>query len=327
MIKKLIEDFNNGDYDRIYEIFSDLKTFFTFLHRRGILNQVIDENYHAEEYWENDYLLFLSETDSEKFKITLEDILSDVKFINGNAYFIGSDLYDLSDFFCDDRYGSQGYAKSILSGDGNDYWIDDTTDDVYGDVIEQLDQTNFEVLREYVLQNLKGQKIRSGSDLMEEISDNQGNDDTLVVNSENIDEILSDEESMKYLLDDYLGDLEQNLYRIHRDAYNIALESDNYNEVWSELSRIFIGNPKWETRAVNGRSKPIEYFILEINDILYYINDYLINNRDYKERSLSSIGSFMDIYRDSFECLRLSLSDYPSHSDIRKHINDYFEIY
>lgn len=330
MIDRLIDEFNNEDYEDILQMFSDFVTFFKLLKKRNKLDRVLYRNYYGAD-WENSYLLFLKETDINEFRKEVETILDDVEYINGKAYLFGEDLSDLSVLFCDDRNGSDDIAGDLL-GDKYDRRYDyyDTTDNIYDDVILELNDTNQERLKNYIINTLSKEEIYPNTDLLSEISRNQGHLDYVEINEESIDSILSDRESMDYLLEDYLPDLQSELFRLHSNAYSSAMESENYNQVWNELSEFFIGKPKWERVKLNtkdGSEKYREYFSIEINNFENDLVDFLKENKNYGERySLSATPKYLDLLNEYRECLRLRLSDYPDHREIRNNINDMFEI-
>lgn len=323
MIDDLIEEFNDEDYERILMMFGDFETFFKVLHRRNRLDEVVGDYYYGN-VWENDYLLFLKTIDNEKF---LKEVgnLRDVKIVNGKPYFIGDDLSDLSDLFCDDRNGSVSIVKSIFS---NDFWehYDDTTDDVFRDVIQELNPNNLDRLKKVIIQYLKNEKIEPSTDLLEEISSEQNHPDYVEINENVINNIISDEDSMNYLLDENLEELKDDLYNIHRNAYNSALESETYNEIWNELSYFFVGTPKWESIKYEGRKNPVEFFMIEIRDFDFFITSYLKENRRYQQDALSSQDNILQIWKENYECLRLRTPYYPNYSDLKNNLNEFFDI-
>jgi hypothetical protein len=116
---------------------------------------------------------------------------------------------------------TKGYVEDILSGENDLYLFDNTTDSVYRDVIEGLNPKNMKHLREYVIENLKGQKIETETIELEDIDREQGHPEYVTVdNPITAQTIIYDKDSMNYLLDTYLEDLKSEIESIHTNAYN-----------------------------------------------------------------------------------------------------------
>ncbi len=93
------------------------------------------------------------------------------------------------------------------------------------------------------------------------------------VNMENVKRIIDDEETMKELLNNQLGDLKSELYSIHNNAYNGAYTDEIYNSVWNELSEYF--EPKsWkynEVERYDGKKTQHIPILIQL-DVLGYLN-------------------------------------------------------
>ena len=74
-IDEIIELYNDGNLDTD-KYFNDTETFFKIIEKRGRLDDLDLER----NYMENDYLLYLSETNTEKFREEVAKQLSDVIF-------------------------------------------------------------------------------------------------------------------------------------------------------------------------------------------------------------------------------------------------------
>ena len=151
------------------------------------------------------------------FKKLLES-LHDVKEENGQYYLILDSLDELADLF-------KSYSRDVSPHDiaqgvlGEDYYEPyyNTTNDVFRDVVEELNPENKNYLKNKILETLKGVEIEingKSSGEMELIASEQGHDDYMEVNSENIGRIFDDRETMKYLLKYELDDINSSLYSI-----------------------------------------------------------------------------------------------------------------
>jgi hypothetical protein len=207
-IEDFLEMFNNNDLD-VEKYFGGYDVWFNMLKKRGLMGEVDPHNAAGSEVWQNEYFLWLYDNDRPNYYKWMQSILGDITVIDGKVYFEG-DREDLARFFCDgSRYDmSRDTVEKILSGDGDiwdPYW--DTTQDVYSDVIEELDKENLQTFKERIIEDLKGKQLSPETELMESIASEQGHDDYWELNTENVDIILKDSESMENLLDDELSDI------------------------------------------------------------------------------------------------------------------------
>ena len=327
----LVEKFNNNDLD-VQKYFNDYETFFNVLKKRGLMGEVDPKNADGGEYWQNEYLLWLYENDKENYYKWIPSLLTDVIIENNKAYLEISDRSDLAKLFCDGhRYDlSRDTIETILSGDGDSfepYW--DTTDDVYRDVIEELTPENDKRLQEYIVDYLTGNQISPETSELELIASEQGHAEYVEINMENVKRIIDDEETMKILLNNQLGDLKNELYSIHSSAYNSAYESEVWNEIWSELGTYFEGDGEWVSKPhTYKKNTQVQYFKIPIRDFESHVNDYLFNNKGYgNSGTLEYHGGFIEIMKEDRDCLSAQAPDYPDHRKVDKNINEYFKEY
>ena len=327
----IVEKFNNNDLD-VQKYFNDYETFFNILKRRGLMGEVDPKNASDGSIWQNEYLLWLYENDKENYYKWIPSLLSDVIIENGKAYLEISDRGDLSSLFCDgNRYDlSRDTIETLLSGEGDFYEpYSNTTDDVYRDVIEELTPDNDKRLGEYIIDMLKGQQISADTDELQLIASEQGHSEYVEVNMENVQRIITDEETMKELFNDQLSDLKGELYSIHSSAYNSAYESSVYDAMWSELGTYFEGNGEWVSKPhPYKKNTQIQYFKIPIRDFELQVNEYLLNNKGYgNSGTLEFHGSFIGIMKEDRDCLSVQAPDYPDSDEVDKNINSYFQDY
>ena len=323
-----LEMFNNEELD-VKKYFGDYQVWFNLLNKRGLIDDIDPHNAGDGDVWQNDYFLWLYNNDKPKYYYWMNKIMGDVIVEDGKAFWQG-DRSDLAQLFCDGRrYDmSQDTVEKILSHEG-DIWdsYSNTTDDVYRDVIEELNSKNIERLKEYIIDELKGKRLSPETEEMESIATEQGHNDYWEMNTDVVARIIDDEESMNSLLDDELPDLRSELFSIHSNAYNSAYETSVYDEVFNELKEYFdMDNGKWV--MVNHPYKQntqIDKFRVPILNFEERINNYLYNNKDYGSRNtLEYYGSFIDTMAEENECLHAQPPDYPDHRLVDKNINEYF---
>ena len=328
-INDIIEKFNNNELE-VEKYFNDYQTFFNMLKKRGLMGE-INPGVDGNEYWQNDYLLWLYENDKENYYKWIQTLLNDVVIEDGKAYLEITDRGDLAKLFCkNDRNGlSRDTIEEML--DGNSDWepYGNTTDNVYRDVIEELTPENDKRLQEYVVNALEGLQISPETSELELIASEQGHPEYVEVNMENVKRIIDDEETMMELLNNQLGDLKSELYSIHSSSYNSAYEDDIWSSIWHELQDYVIGPGEWLTKPhPYKKNTEIQYNKLPLTSFETDINDYLHNNRGYgRSGTLEYHGSFIDIMAEDRDCLSVHAPDYPDSRIVDKNINMYFKDY
>ena len=326
-INDLIERFNNGDLD-VEGYFNDYETFFNILKKRGFMSQVDPEAPNSEE-WQNEYLIWLHSNNKEKFNLYVEKFLGDVEIVNGTPYLILDSQGELSKLFCRGHRNNidQDTVESILSGEHEMDYYNNSTDDVYRDVVQELTKENLKRLKEYIVESLKGQQIPTHTEVLESIAKSQGND-YVTVDETNIDEIVDEEETMNELMKDELGELKSELYSVHSSAYNTAYEDDLYDSIWSNLEEFFQGPGEWFSRPhTYKKDTQVQKFKVPIHNFYSNILEYLQNNKGYSNSNLEYHGSYVGILDDGQECLSVYAPDYPDSRKVDKNINSYFSDY
>jgi hypothetical protein len=322
-IDEVIELFNDTELD-VNKYFNDSETFFKIMEKRGRIDDLDLEN----NYMENDYLFYLSETNTEKFREEVAKQISDVRFDGEVPVLELNDASDLAKLFCSGRNDiSQDTIGEILLGeaDWDRYW--DTTDDVYRDVIEELNEENLKYLYSYIVKNLEGVQIEPGTELLSEIASSQ-NTDYATITMVNVEYVVRDSETMGYLLDNDLSELDSELNSIHSNAYNMAYETAVFREVWGKLDDMFDVEKRKYIYKPHPYKKETQIEVLEIpiRDFYEPIRDYLYNNKGTSQ-TLEYFGNFINILEENGECLSVWSPDYPDSSEIDKNINEIFGDY
>jgi len=325
----LIDDLYNGG-DLAKSFFGDFQTFFAVLDKRGYLDQ-LDIEYPEIQ---NELLLWLHGRERKRFYEFVVDKLSDVVMDeNGNIYLDLGDRSELSNFFCESsRNGlSKGYIEDILSGENDLYLYEYTTDSVYRDVIEGLNPKNMKHLQEYVIENLKGQKIETETIELEDIAREQGHPEYVTVdNPITAQTIIDDKDSMNYLLDTYLEDLKSELESIHRNAYNQAYESETYENIFSELQEYINGNGEYYSQPHRFKKDTMtqRFRVPVASNFDEIILDYLISNKNRGSRGLLEYwGDYIPMVQDEQDCLTVHPPEYADNRQVEDNINEIFTDY
>ena len=326
----IVEKFNNGDLD-VKQYFNDYETFFNILKKRGLMGEIDPKDATDGEEWQNEYLIWLYHNDNEAFTKWVLSLVNDVVFKDGVYYLDVDDRSELSKLFCDGGRNdiSRDTIESILSGesDWEPYW--DTTDNVYRDVVEELNEDNLKRLNEYVVSSLEGIGIEPETEILSEIAEEQGNPEVAYVTLENVAKVINSEETMDYLFKDELSDLKSELYSIHSGAYNNAYESEVWQSVMNELGTYFIGNGEFVTRPHRyKKDTQVQNFVIPIANFESDIVGFLEDGRGYGGSStLEYWGSYLGMMEDWSDCLSVHSPDYPDFQEVEKNINEYFRDY
>ena len=325
----IVEKFNNGDLD-VVKYFNDYETFFSVLKKRGLMSEIDPNNATDGEEWQNEYLIWLSHNDKEAFTKWTLSLLNDVVFKDGVYYLDTDDRSDLAKLFCDRGRNdiSRDTIESILSGesDWEPYW--DTTNDVYKDVVEELNEDNLKRLKEYIVESLEGFLFEPETEILSEIAEEQGNSEARIT-YDNVVKVVNSEETMNYLFENGLEDLKSELYSTHSSAYNNAYENEIWKSVMNELGTYFIGYGEFVTRPHRyKKDTQVQNFIIPIANFESDIVGFLQDGKGYgNSGTLEYWGSYLGMMEDWADCLSVHSPDYPDFQEVNKNINEYFRDY
>lgn len=327
--EEFLDMFNNGELD-VESYFNDYETWFNVLKRRGLMSQLDPINGTDSESWQNEFLLWLYDNDRGKYYYWVDRILNDVTIENDKIYFVG-DREDLSLIFCDGRRydWSQETISNFLEGEDifERYW--NTTEDVYKDVIEELDGENLKILKKSIIEQLKNKKLSPETEEMELIAAEQGHNDFWEITEDNVSRIIDDEDSMNSLLNDELRDIKGELYSVHSNSYNSAYEEEVWDDLWKEVNKYFEGKGEWIYKPhAYKENTQIQKFKIPIIDFEEHVNDYLYANKNYgRSGSLEYLGTYMEMLKETIDCIGFQPSDYPDFRKVDRNINEYFKEY
>lgn len=301
-----------------YNDFNDDKDLFDFLEEKGFLE---DKEYNDLDDVAKNYFLeyWINNAPDIALKYICDNILTDVEMRSDGFWLYLRDREELAVFF-DDR-GRDGtardVAKHVFSEDMWDpYW--DTTSDVYRDVIEDLDDSNTQILAKYIMANIGNQDLQIedyGSEFFHEINSEQGGGDFFQIRDEDVYDLIKDEEAMNELLNGDLDELKSELYSLHNSAYNRAYEDECYDLVYKGLEEFFSSRIMEESKKVGEKTKYVSY--IKIRDFQSNVMAFVNENKGggYNESILE--------YWDSYTGMMGHLFDYDVYSEIDFRIPDY----
>lgn len=325
-LEDVINEFNQGHSSKIEKIFGDYETFFKFLSNNELLDE-IDPNSGADfELWSNEFFLSLYKDGKiDLFNKWVSEALTDVVFYNGKPYLEIRDLDDLSMWFCDDRNNSQNIVNRILSNDYDSFDHYLRTDDLYDYVIRELYLSNLKILKNRIIEDLKGIEIEPGTKLLEDLVDEESSSNVSVTTS-NIDMIVNDHTTMTYLLSNYLDDIHSDLYSIYGNAFDTAYHDELYSDIWNSLDDYFESKPEYIENPSKNPNIKLQFHRIPLSNFYNIILEYLETNKNYgTSGTLTYFGDYISLISEFHECLRLYPPDYPSNTD--KYINEIFGDY
>lgn len=338
---KIVDAVNDGDWDEYSEYFkNNFKLFLNIVIKHNLLDRLnLDEGSPIMDEHENNVFLALIGIDPNKwYKYICDNIISgDLVEVNGNYYLNLTDLQDLAEFF--DNSGrdltAREAAKLIL---GEDWWepFNDTVNDVYDDVIEELNDANLQILKNKMFSVLDGISVDAETDTLVDLKTNEL-EDSITITSENFDDIFNDDETIKFLIKyiDELYDIKYDLHNIHNNAYNSAYSDEIYTDVWNELGGIFDGKVEHHSGPSKYDPKKTKtWYTIKIKDINHVIYTWLKKEQMslYNSDTLSYYGSFSKILKECmdrgyYDYLDFRIPDYPDYSLVKKYINENFSDY
>ena len=337
---KYVNAFNNGDMNELLPYFETVENILRFFHKKDLLDLIDPFDSELADYQIEilNYSLNIA-NDKEILEKCIAQ-LSDVIYKDDTYYLYVKDREDLAELFYSGGRdtSARDVAKAVLGEDDMwDRW-GNTTDDIYRDVVEELNPENIELLKKHMLSVLTNWKIEI-DDETPDLFNNYSEDGIFYLTTENVGDVIGDEESFMYLINnDYLDDLESDLANIHSNAYNSAYETEVYNSVSNELETFFdMKSAKWESIPSNyNPEKLIEHYVLKFNpgevfnSISKYVADtgnwgYYANNLDYVSTWLNMMNTFMDNGDESW--LDFRIPEYPDYSLVDKYINEFFPDY
>jgi hypothetical protein len=337
-----INRFFNGNY----------QVFFNTVIKSGLLD---DEEYRDEvketliEVFPMNYLSTIYNNNSEETtRFIVNKYFGDVNETGDGRYLLRlNDREDLSNFFKGRDGGrndlsSKEMAKLIFQ---EDWWepFNDLSYDLYNDIIEELNPENLQLLAEKINDELSNTKIDPETDLLENIAEEQGHPEYVELDTNIIlNEIFKDEETIKYILENYSTTISSDLSNLYNNASNTVYVDEKWEDATNELKSFFLIDNigKWDSRVVKnykGEEKTVHDYKIEVTNFLPYMFKKMFDDEYIMDDSHNVFEYYGELERliiflideDIIEGGTISMShyDYPDHSKTVKYINDLFADY
>jgi hypothetical protein len=344
----LRDSFNNGEFgEDIEPYFNDLITFFKFMKKYGLLDE-LDLGQVGYRDWDDEIIQFLDENGvlsnlsydnappelknilllrklDENYEDTIlfiiNNLLTDVEIKNGGFYLFLKDREELSRFYCgpyNRREGVSHVAKQVFSEDGLDYDYYDSSTKPY-ETVTELDDTNLTKLKDIIYKEIGNAELSLDdydSDFFESLSEEQGTPGYFRIRPEDLNDLLKDVDATNELFSNDLEDIGQELKSLY----------------YGGLDELFEGKIDEVPIESNGKTR---YFLyIKIRDFVKEIRNFLEDNRGktYSDSFLEYYGTYSEflvglINDDIIECIDVRIPDYPDYSMTQKNINEFFNDY
>ena len=213
---EFVTTYLNGDYNVVFDLLSKRNLLFT-----DEVTSFFEEN-HFNKWFNYIY------KDDPQYVIDYitENYFGDVDNTK-DGYWMNVDKEDLSNLFAADRWssdGARGVAKIILSDDIFDFFNFVDINDLYDDVISNLDKNNLLKLREAVYNEVEGKEVEIDGE-------------TDIVTHDQI--IDMDENDLSDFIKENAPEVNSNLASLYNSSYESAYYDEVYDLVYRELKHFF----------------------------------------------------------------------------------------
>jgi hypothetical protein len=362
--RQLVNSFNDGDFDDDIEpYFNDLITFFKFVKKYGLLDE-LDLGQVGYREWDNEIIEYLDENGvlnnlsyddapdelknvlllrklDEDYEGTIlfiiNKLLTDVEIRNGGFYLYLRGREELANFYCGRsgrREGVRHIAEQIFSEEGLDYGYYDSGSKPY-ETVTELDDTNLTKLKDVVYKEIGNTELSLDdydSDFFESLSEEQGTPGYFRIRPEDLNDLLKDTDATNELFSNDLEEIGQELRSLYYNAENSAYEQEIYDAIYGGLDELFEGKIDEVPIEQGGKTRYFQY--IKIRDFVKEIRGFLENNKGstYNDSFLEYYGTYSEflvglINDDIIECIDVRLPDYPDYSLTQKNINEMFPEY
>lgn len=332
-ILKLLQD----DPEKIERMVGSLNSVLDYLTKHGVIDQIDS----TDEFWFDnelqDELIYKQLINSEDKLQYIKDFIirhtfNDLK-IEGDKIIWDINPDDLVKFFNDSgRNGTPADIAEKVFEDDYFEWFDSDYYEI-DSLVSELDKLNRKLLGEKIIDELDGKVSKEeienrNIDLLQELLEIQGSPDFLTIDTDNINEILEDKESLNYI--NKISDILLNLSNAWNDAYNSAFEHEVSNEVWNGIEKMFGQGKVYDYTITQKDGNKLYRKGVQIDvtpNIVNLFMNYFGNQTHYHQ--IDYFGSFENMIQEYFEDepkIDFRIPDYPDHSEVVKLYNEYVDL-
>jgi hypothetical protein len=234
----------------------------------------------------------------------------------------------------DDR-GRDGTAKSVaelvFNEDYNEHFSDVYTE-FYDDCVRTLNDKNENLLANKIVSELPpltSEDIEQTS-FLKELWEIEGQSGFLSITSDNISELLGDDETTDYIITNFFPDLKGDMMNAYWNAYNSAYEDELSKKVYSNLEGFFGDSGKMVNVGTNRAGNDIWTYAIDVTNTFDYLFREFFMNWSNHYNPIEYYGSFKEmlnqLFDDGLDKIDFTIPDYPDSDEVESNYNEYVEI-
>ena len=350
----LIDDFNNNELDLEFldNFMGGLDNFMSLLKKKGWLD-LLDPFSEGAQDIQNSLLYSFYKNDPNFIYEIIEHYLSDITKV-GEEYYYDADYSELASMFQrGNRDIGEKTIEDILSGEYDIYQHGGyDSDDEYRDVYDNLDHYAKSVVDEFIVNELKVMEVlkfsayKRAPETLQEIAEEQGSEDEIKLTDEVITRLMTDEESLEYLINKELDEVRSNLNMIFSSCYGDGLADSWYKSLWYELEGVVVDNKEGEVYTYkkygwskNNTRETITAYgkRFKVTKCVYdVVKGWLERNKGrdgYSDNTIEYFGNYTNLLKDCMDYgpmdwLRVPhLAEWPDNREFEKCMNNSVESY
>ena len=269
----------------------------------------------------------------EYFKRFISDFLESDLVVENDRIIWLIDKDDLLMVFDDrGRDGTAKYAAEMVFNEDYNEHFNDVIDDFYNDCIRTLNDKNESLLANKIVSELPpltSEDIEQTS-FLEELWEIEGQSGFLTITSDNISELLGDDETTDYIITNFFPDLKSDMMNAYHNAFNTAYEEELSKKVYSNLEGFFGDSGKMVNVGTNRAGNDIWTYAIDVTNTFDYLFREYFSDWENHYNPIEYFGSFKEmlnqLFDDGLNKIDFTIPDYPDSDEIESAYNEYVEI-
>jgi hypothetical protein len=269
----------------------------------------------------------------EYFKRFISDFLESDLVVENDRIIWLIDKDDLLMAFDDrGRDGTAKYAAEMVFNEDYNEHFNDVIDDFYNDCVRTLNDKNESLLANKIVSELPpltSDDIEQTS-FLEELWEIEGQSGFLTITSDNISELLGDDETTDYIITNFFPDLKSDMMNDYHNAFNTAYEDELSKKVYSNLEGFFGDSGKMVNVGTNRAGNDIWTYAIDVTNTFDYLFREYFSDWENHYNPIEYFGSFKEmlnqLFDDGLNKIDFTIPDYPDSDEIESAYNEYVEI-
>ena len=269
----------------------------------------------------------------EYFKRFISDFLESDLVVENDRIIWLIDKDDLLMAFDDrGRDGTAKYAAEMVFNEDYNEHFNDVIDDFYNDCVRTLNDKNESLLANKIVSELPpltSEDIEQTS-FLEELWEIEGQSGFLTITSDNISELLGDDETTDYIITNFFPDLKSDMMNDYHNAFNTAYEDELSKKVYSNLEGFFGDSGKMVNVGTNRAGNDIWTYAIDVTNTFDYLFREYFSDWENHYNPIEYFGSFKEmlnqLFDDGLNKIDFTIPDYPDSDEIESAYNEYVEI-